>query len=351
MTDGQFRGAAPIGRTAIATWFVADDAGAATFFPQVGSRSDAPETQAIYWRCVLCFYASSLAVNPGQPHIFYTNAALPTIDGVAFADVFARWGVKVVRWPITYRLPKGAVEMWGNQFYIFDILAHARADADLDGGAERLVVLDSDCLWLKPVDALAVEIDRHGVATYRLDADEHPVDMVINGRSRADLARYIRARGGKAGERADYCGGEIFAATRQEVARISTGIEALWPEIIGNAPDSPREEAHALSALYALNGYEAGTANPFIRRMWTTFHRNNLARSDRSLTIWHLPAEKRSGFHAMFGAIAPAVEAGAMPADLALSPERYARWMGHPHRSPAKFVRDLSAKLREKLRG
>lgn len=346
MTHGDAAAEALAGSTAIATWFVADDAAAATFFPQVGSRSDAPETQAIYWRCVLCFFASSLAVNPIQPHLFYTNAALPTIDGVNFADTFARWGVEVVRLPITYRLPKGAVEMWGNQFYIFDILAHIRDR----GTADRYVVLDSDCLWLRPVDTLAAAIERHGVATYRLDADEHPVDMVINGRSRADLARYIRTHGGEAGERAHYLGGEIFAATRAETVRLSRGIEALWPEITSDAPHAPREEAHALSVLYALNGYPAGTANPFVRRMWTTFHRNNLARSDRALTIWHMPAEKRSGFAAMFAAIAPAVERGAGPAELDLAPDRYARWMGHPRRSPAKFARDLTAKLREKLR-
>jgi hypothetical protein len=346
MIQSDTSGTQPAGGTTIATWFVADDAATATFFPQVGSRSDAPETQAVYWRCVLCFYASSLVLNPAQPHVFFTNTALPTIDGIDFAAVFARWKVAVVRLPITYRLPKGAVEMWGNQFYIFDILAYLSRH----GTNARHVVLDSDCLWLKPVNALADTIDRHGVATYQIGADEHAMDMIINGRSRADLARYIRARGGKTGEHANYLGGEIFAATQEQTALLSAQIATLWPDITGNVADAPREEAHALSVLYALNGYAAGTANPFIRRMWTTFHRNNLARSDRDLAIWHLASEKRSGFAAMFAAIAPLIEAGAQPAALGLDPGRYARWMGYPRRSPAKFVRDLTAKLREKLR-
>jgi hypothetical protein len=92
MIQSDTSGTQPAGGTTIATWFVADDAATATFFPQVGSRSDAPETQAVYWRCVLCFYASSLVLNPAQPHVFFTNTALPTIDGIDFAAVLVKEG-------------------------------------------------------------------------------------------------------------------------------------------------------------------------------------------------------------------------------------------------------------------
>ena len=83
-------------QTAIITWFVADDAASATWFPQVGGRSDAPEAQATYWRCTVAFFASSLALNPGARHMFYTNTRVPRIDGTDLAALFERWNVEVV---------------------------------------------------------------------------------------------------------------------------------------------------------------------------------------------------------------------------------------------------------------
>lgn len=59
--------------------------------------------------------------------------------------------------------------------------------------------------------------------------------------------------------------------------------------------DAPKEEAHLLSVIYALLGYELATANRFIQRMWTNFLHNNLRAGDEAFTIWHLPREKRSG--------------------------------------------------------
>ncbi|MGH6785380.1 MAG: hypothetical protein ACREBO_01000 [Novosphingobium sp.] len=321
-------------KTAIATWFVADSAADATFFPQVAHRSDAPAAQAIYWRCAAVFFASSRAQNPDARHLFYTNAPLPIVDGLDLAEWFERSGIEVVTLPITYRLPRGSVGSWGNQFYIFDVLDHAAAAPP----AEQLIVLDSDCLWRRPVAAMAVAIDQHGALTYELGPAEHPAGEAINGLSRAGLARFVARHGGPPRASTPYCGGEIYAARAEVTARIAARARALWPEVLAQGEDAPREEAHLLSAIYAIEGLAIGTANPFIRRMWTTFRRNNLAASDEALTVWHLPAEKRTGLADLFARLA---------ADRPLG--ELARAVGHPRRSPHKFVRDLSLKLREKL--
>ncbi|MFM5924090.1 MAG: hypothetical protein ACKOPG_07905 [Novosphingobium sp.] len=333
--------------TAICTWFVADDAATATFFPQVGSRSDAPATQAVYWRCTACFFASSLAVNPKARHLFFTNTRIPTIDGVDLGQLLACWGVKVIELPITYRLPLGIVGSWGNQFYIFDVLDWFSVNSP----AQRVIVLDSDCLWLRPVDEMARTIDHCGALTYELGGDEHPEDSAINGLSRAEMALFLAAQGGAELADIPYFGGEIFAASIEVTRRIAMRGKALWPQVLCQVPNAPREEAHLLSIIYALEGIKRGTANAFIRRMWTTFHHHNLARSDRDLAIWHLPAEKKTGFADMFASIAasPHLHPARDQAGLGLTREHYARAMGWPRRRPWKLVRDLGLKLVEKL--
>ena len=50
-----------------------------------------------------------------------------------------------------------------------------------------------------------------------------------------------------------------------------------------------------------MNGYVGNLAKPFVRRIWTNivFFRNAV-NDDSSLSIWHLPAEKRFGFEKMY---------------------------------------------------
>ena len=326
--------------TVIATWFVADSPEEGTFFPQLGTTSDAPEAQAAYWRCMTCFFASSLAVNPGARHIAYTNTVVPRVDGIDIAALLAGWGVEVQALPIGWRLPRGAVSAWGNQFYVFDVIRHfvqARP-------ADRLILLDSDCVWLRGADAIERAIDQHGALTYLLGEDEYPAASEINGLSRQSMARFLEANGGPSRTEIPYFGGEIYAANLATSAQVIEIAERLWPQVQAHAPDAPREEAHLLSVIYAQLGIPGGTADPFIRRMWTTFNHHNLQASDRDLTIWHLPAEKRTGFRDLFSQITQSADMRT-----ALTPAAFGHHMGYPRRRPAKLARDLSLKVAEKL--
>ena len=333
--------------TAICTWFVADDASSGTYFPQVGNTSDAPEAQEIYWRCAVCFFASSIVVNPEVRHLFFTNTFLPTIDGANIATLFASWDVEVITLPITYRLPADAVKSWGNQFYIFDILDYFV----MHPPAARAIVLDSDCLWLKPVDEMVAAIDAHGALTYELGDDEYCAGSVINGLSREQMARFVHSQGGPDLKSIPYCGGEIYAASQAVTEQLAARVRTLWPQVVSQDCFAPREEAHFLSILYQFEGIKVGTANRFIRRMWTTFQHNNLAESDLELTVWHLPAEKKTGFSDLFQQIVR--QHGANRAELAehggLNFNQLACSVGWPKRRPAKLMRDLALKIREKL--
>lgn len=333
--------------TAICTWFVADDSSNATYSPQLGMLSDVPEVQHTYWRCITVFFASSLAVNPDARHMFFSNVKPPRIDGTDLNDLFESWGIEVVRLPITWRLSPDKVSAWANQFYIFEILHHFA----LNPVVERVLVLDNDCIWLKSVAEMEAEIDSHGALTYLLDDHPYRPDTPINGLTQEGMERFI-ARHGAPGTSVPYCGGEFFAARIERAARMAQRMQVLWPEIAEQAPDAPTEDGHMFSVLYALEGIAIGTANRFIRRLWTTFHFSNLSARDDGLTIWHLPAEKKTGFAALYKRLManPALHPSRDAAAMGLTFANYARAMGWPRRRPVKLVRDLSLKLAEKLR-
>jgi hypothetical protein len=126
---------------------------------------------------------------------------------------------------------------------------------------------------------------------------------------------------------------------------LATQLPPLWARILAGEADAPREEAHLLSILYAGNGYAIGTADRFIRRMWTTFKRNTLRPEDRELAIWHLPAEKKTGFTDLFRSLAIARDE-----PQALSDRTIEQIFGFPRRGPRKLLRDGALKLIERLR-
>ena len=332
----------PRPQTAICTWFVADSSEHATYFPQAVGHSDDKDVQDVYWRCSVCFFASSLLLNPDQPHIFFTNCRIPTVDGLDIEQVFRRWGVQVVRLPITYRLSRGSVTRWGNQYYILDIIKYFATKK-----YSRAIVLDSDCIWVRPVDDLERAIDQYGVMTYTMGTDDYKTGELINGVTRRQMADFLFRFSGMKTDLVAYHGGEIFAAGRRELERIASQVDALWKVTSRGAPEAPKEEAHFLSLLYAINGYKHDTAHKYIKRMWTNLSFNNCNSSDKELTIWHLPGEKKSGFQQLYALLARTGGDLEKVRSLKLGTDEYGRIMGVPRRSWRKLVRDVSAKLVE----
>jgi hypothetical protein len=171
----------------------------------------------------------------------------------------------------------------------------------------------------------------------------------INGLSRQGMARFLVKLGGDHQGSLLYCGGEIFAATQGEVNKLGEQVDHVWPRVLADDDDAPKEEAHLLSILYALNQYAIGTANAFIKRMWTTFKHNNVSTSDVDLAIWHLPSEKKSGFHRLFSKLKVGGEDYRDLVALGFNSDGYKSTMGIPRRNPAKWVRDFTSKAREHL--
>jgi hypothetical protein len=336
----------------ISTWLYADAPDEESVYPQVGARSSSPEFQAVYWRCVGLFYVLARRSNPDASLVFFTNTdALPTVDGVDLEALLGRLGVEVEQVALTYAPPPTYHPAWRNQFYVLNLierLAHRTAPDEV------CFLLDSDCLWIRPADAFAGVVQRSGLASLVIP---YPPDETINGLTRREMqALFADLSGAALGSPPPYLGGEVFAATGAAAARVAAELPALWPELMRRFRSGEpyfREEAHLLSYVYWKLGFEAGGADPFMRRIWTTLvagRGHDAQPADLDLAVWHLPAEKRYGIHRLFGEVADlssplwTLEAGP---DLR---RHLARRLGVPRRSPLKLARDLTHAVPYKAR-
>ncbi len=141
----------------VGTWMYCDSQG--EVYPQVGGISSSQDFQAIYWKCVVVFLASSLRVNPTVNHILFTYVdRVPDIGGFKTQAFLTEHNVKIISLPFTYQTPIGYFGAWRNQFYIFDILKHLAHKSMTD---DITLILDSDCLWLNPVDHIVADVRKY----------------------------------------------------------------------------------------------------------------------------------------------------------------------------------------------
>lgn len=337
----------------ITTWFYAEREGEESVYPQVGGRSSSTWFQAIYWRCVVDFFAASARVNPDAEHRLYTNVdVVPDIDGFDTAGFLAHHGVQVVVLPYTSRPPAGWYPAWANQFYVLDVVAHLAetlAEPDTVG-----VLLDSDCVFTRSARPLVEAARQLGALTF--DAQIGP-DEDQNGLTPREMGRLYSELGGEYGDGADpipaYVGGEIVAATRDLLQAITAEAQAVWPEMRRrHAEGLPKfnEEAHLLSYIYHRLGLAVGTADPFLDRMFTWFGLSTVRPGHEDLMIWHLPNEKRLGLRRLFRAVR---DEGSwfwtLPPTGDAWRQRLGRTLGVPERTPAKWIRDLGRAVRDKV--
>ena len=334
----------------VATWLYAEAPGEESVYPQVIGHGAPSSTrfQAVYWRCVAVFLASLTRHGGGVRPVLITNVdAVPTVDGHDLAALLGRWGVETVRLDYTFRPPEGYWGAWRNQFYVFDAVRWlaGRLDDDAVG-----MVLDSDCVWARGPARLAAMTRRHGALTYDLGLPEGGDQ---NGLSLAEMARlYAELDGAPPETPPPYVGGELVAATGAVLRQIDGRADALWAEMLRrHAAGEPKfnEEAQALSYLYHALGIAYGTANPYLRRIWTTLLKGDDARGpDLDLVVWHVPGEKRYGLHRLFEeVVSPASPFWTL--DGAAWRRHVGRQVGVPRRSLGKLARDLPSALRDKL--
>lgn len=285
----------------ICTWLCADEKGEESRFPQTGQLSSSQSHQNIYWRCLLLFFITSRRFNKSEKHILFTNVKqLPAVDGRKVSALLEELEVEVVVTDFKYKTPKGYYGSFQNQFYEFSILEHIatrnRNDKDL------YLVLDSDCIFLKPVHALFAEAAPQGFISFE---DHVAPGYVINGLSRNDMkAIYEELLQKELDEMPSYHLGEFLLCSAGNIKKIYNDFIPLWPELLRRHSLGLKkfnEEAHTLSYLYFRNGFRASDSDQYMKRIWTNplFYRN-VELSDTELSIWHLPAEKTFGLFRLY---------------------------------------------------
>lgn len=285
----------------ICTWFCADEKGEESLFPQTGQLSSSAAHQNIYWRCIMLFFITSKRFNKNEHHVLFTNVKqFPQVDGRDVSSFLSSLNVKVIHTDFKYKTPKGYFGSFQNQFYEFSILeAIANSNAS---GDDMYLILDSDCIFLKPVADLFNEAKPQGFISFE---DQVESGYVINGLSRNHLKElYQDLLQQQINEIPSYHLGEFLLSNVQNIRKFFADFKELWPVMLERHAVGKlkfNEEAHTLSYLYFKNGFRAHATNTWMRRIWTNplFYRE-VRQSDVDLVIWHLPAEKTFGLYNLY---------------------------------------------------
>jgi hypothetical protein len=285
----------------ISTWICLDEVGEESSYPQVGGDSSAAGFQAVYWRCVFCFFFYSIRHNPTYSYYLFVNQELDSleVDGVEVIRSLQELGVKISFVPFTYKLPIGYYGSWRNQMYEFDVFKYCLRHF---GDDDMLLLLDSDCIITKPLDGLFQLCSENGCLTYKLSL---PETYVMNGITRLDMKElYEILLGRSISEVPDYHAGEFamftIKALKIIMEKLDSAFLCMLDRFSQGMPVKFNEEAQFLSYLYYANGISGGEANSYIKRLWNAAAFYNITPNDRNLHIWHVPAAKKAGIPKLF---------------------------------------------------
>lgn len=303
----------------------------------------------VYWRCAALSLMTARTHNPDASLFLFCNRPVEAAVPPEVMTQLRAADVTLVQLPLTYRLPKGSVQRWGNVFYVLDIMRYFVERMTLDA----LVLVDADTLWRRPATALNAALAEHGCLLYSLrpeDQKRYEGDVLLNGMSRRKMVEVLAEVCGKhLAEPPPHNGGEIFAATRDYCIRVLPLLPKLWDHACAHAHevDSIKTEEHLLNILAWSQDMPSYTCNPFIRRLWTNFKDVNVRSADTELTIWHLPAEKKFGFRRMWEAFVASGRSWSSLTPAQVNADA-GNWMGVPGRDVRKLRQDFLQKVGEK---
>lgn len=281
----------------IVSWFHADSERFKSTYSQTLGDSASASHYGVYERCLRVLFASARRWNPGACLILVTNVPSASIFAPTTLELLDRLGVQQLVTPNRHETPPGYYGKWQNQFYVLDV-AGAAVSSDDVADDDAILILDSDCVVTGPVGEQLLGLA--GLAALVIDMEP---DVSENGLTRADLTRLVEefplsVQRPEGAAPVRYFGGELIAARSDVLAKILARAEEgfVWSLERRRAGMSAfNEEAHLLSFAVQSLALEWRHAD-FIQRLWTQpWKFRTVTRGDAERTIWHLPAEKKTG--------------------------------------------------------
>lgn len=252
-----------------------------------------------YWKAITVMATTLRVVGREWPITVATNRP-PTDPAIRQVLDDTRVGFRDV--PFDHRPPDGWFDRFTGSLYLLDALADA---VDRAPTSARVMVVDPDCVWVRDPAPMLAALDADPATVLAYEITYSPGQPAL-GLTQEQMSRLFRDVGdAPVPDRAPYAGGEFLLGTRDRLAQLVEHAEAIWQDSLrrfaDGGPLKVNTEEHVLSYALGQLGWTGGTANPFMRRLWTQSPPNrNVQGDEEDLVLWHALTEKHRGLQELF---------------------------------------------------
>ncbi|HUK99258.1 MAG TPA: hypothetical protein VLX29_00200 [Nitrospirota bacterium] len=272
----------------------------ATAFCHVSGR--APNARTIfersklymYYQCMIVCYASIRRLYPEAQLALFTNRVLPDPFNMHLKSL----RVDTVICASRYVDDLAFKNDFPGCFFSLDVIEQLARSQSF--GFSHLVLMDSDCIIRHRLDTMVDELTSNEESIYAYEMG-YPVNMVINGQSRASLTLALSYFSGQlvACPIISHYGGEFYSIPSSALPKLAKRIDDFWDWMKSEGIKSfgcNLTEEHVMSVVLAELGNTVNNARGLIKRIWTTVIYSSVDGSESGIPVWHLPSEKRRGF-------------------------------------------------------
>jgi hypothetical protein len=291
-------------------------------------RSDeSGDSATAYFRAMVVAFASIRRLHPDICLKLISNAPPPA----EFGEGLNSLGVEVDIVAFNHEPPKGFTQRFAASLYLLDALAHADANTT--------IFIDPDVLCVNPLDGMLEEVGTFAGAIWMKNyTPKHD----INGLTRQQAGELHELLGEPPEPAPKHFGGEVYVFPKEQLARVLSRSEEAWALALARHNEGLSKfttEEHILS--YAFRSADTRAINSYAARVWTARSHRTVDGTEKSLALWHLPAEKDRGFAAAYSAY----NEGKWPDDPSAFMDWAAREMGVYNRTPKRIAIDTIGQL------
>lgn len=300
------------------------------------TRSTRPdESLREYSECLTVCFASLRRADPNADLRLITNHPLPSY----ITEPLKRWSVRTVIQPFTINTPRALSTDFVGSLYYIDALRSLNTDVT--------VLLDPDVVCTSPLPSKVLSAGRNiGALPLRYHADRE-----VNGLSRAQTVKVLGRLDVQVTEPPVHWGGECYVIPLARRDELLEHVTAAWADTLAYSDErlpTCRTEEHLFNCALFQMGAEPLTG--VVKRVWTTHRHRTVDGDERSIPLWHLPAEKGRGFTKMSQqALDPT--SWFWTNDDEIFRRRIAKGMGMSHRNMLRWGADTIGRLANRVLG